>query len=260
MLNNLNVKSLILPLTTLLCVLGIVGLQKQYLNLVLLSKNNLDSLKEQSEQTIAIEAQKKLPAFGFSNLIADWNYLKFCQYFGDTEARQVTGYPLVTDYFELIVKHDPHFVKAYLALSSANSLFAAQPEKTVAFMNTVLDKISPQISEYSFLLWTYKATDEILFLADLQAAQKSYEQAAKWAEIQDDDAGKEIANRYRQTAKFLSGNPDSVQAQISAWVTVLSSSQDNKTKQHAISKIKNLGGDVIVNSNGQVKIKVPEKV
>ena len=259
MFNN-KIKSLVSYIVIWLGFISVVGLQKQYFDLIQSSKDNLDYLKEQSEEKVAVETQKKLPAFGFNNLIADWNFLKFVQYFGDNEARNVTGYPLVTDYFELVAKNDPRFVEAYLALSSANSLFAAQPEKTVSLMSEILANISPEISEYSFLLWTYKATDEILFLGDLEAAQKSYEQAAKWVEVQEDEAGKELASRYRGTAAFLASNPDSTQAQISAWVTVLSSSQDNKTKQHAISKIKDLGGDVIVNDDGQVKIKMPEKV
>ena len=37
---------------------------------------------------------KNLPSFGFDNLIADWTFLKFLQYFGDDEARDVTGYDL----------------------------------------------------------------------------------------------------------------------------------------------------------------------
>lgn len=239
--------------------IGLVKIQQNYLSVVQ-NKESINAFQEQQSLRAMVELQKKMPAFGFDNLLADWNYLQFIQYFGDGEAREQTGYPLVTDYFVVAVKNDPRFFEAYLFMSSANSLFAAQPEKTVDLMNKVLDNISPEMPGYPFLVWTYKATDEILFLGDLEAAKNSYQQAAKWAEMRSDEVGDRWADRYRQTAKFLAGNPDSTQAQISAWVSVLSNNQDIRTKRYAIEKLEGLGAEVSFTDDGRVKIKVPDKV
>lgn len=238
---------------------GLVKLQKQNLTAI---KNNqaIDAFQEQQNLKAIVELQKKMPAFGFDNLLADWNFLQFIQYFGDGEAREQTGYPLISDYFEVAVDNDPRFINAYFSFSSANSLFAAQPEKTVALMSKVLDNISPEMPGYPFLVWTYKATDEILFLGDLEAAQNSYEQAAQWAETRDDEIGDRWAARYRQTAQFLASNPDSIQAQVSAWVMVLSNNQDLKTKQYALKKLEELGATVTYTNDGGVKVKVPDRV
>ena len=256
---TINLKNAVLSnLALLVMTIGLIKIQKQHLIAIKNSEVN-NAFQKQKNLKAMVEVQKKMPTFGFSNLLADWTFLQFIQYFGDGEAREQTGYSLISDYFEVAVDNDPLFIKAYLAFSSANSLFAGNPEKTVTLMNKVLDSISPEMSGYPFLVWTYKATDEILFLGDLEAAQNSYEQAAKWAEIREDEVGDRWAARYRQTAQFLANNPDSIQAQISAWVMVLSNNQDLKTKQYALKKLEELGAEVTYTADGIVKIKVPDK-
>jgi hypothetical protein len=241
------------------CCLSLIKLQqKQLFQNVLIEDKKTHSEQEQSLKA-AINLQRNLPTFGLNNLIADWNYLQFIQYFGDGEAREVTGYSLVTDYFEVAVNKDPLFTQSFLSFSAANSLFAGQPNKTVKLINQVLESASPDLPGYPFLLWTYKATDEILFLGNLGAAKNSYEQAAEWASMRNDDLGKEMSSRYLATAKFLASNPNSTDAQIGAWVNVLSQAQDLKTQQHAIKQLEKLGAEVSITKEGEIKITRPEK-
>jgi hypothetical protein len=247
-------------LTSLSLIIGTAGI-------IALQNNNLQAKKSAKEQTsyleqeqalkAKIEIQKRAPTFGLNNLIADWNYLQFIQYFGDGEARAVTGYSLVTDYFEVAVDKDPYFTQSFLSFSAANSLFAAQPRKTVELIDKVLESATPDLPGYPFLLWTYKATDEILFLGDLNAAKNSYEKAAEWASLRNDDIGKEMTARYLTTAKFLASNPDSTSAQIGAWANILSQAQDRKTQQYAISELKILGAEVSITNDGKINISRP---
>jgi hypothetical protein len=241
------------------CFLSLIKLQQKQLSQNVLTQDKNTYLKQEQYLQTAVKIKQKIPAFGFDNLFADWNYLKFIQYFGDAEAREVTGYSLVTDYFEVAVDKDPFFTQSFLSFSAANSLFAAQPQKTVKLINQVLESASPDLPGYPFLLWTYKATDEILFLGNLGAAKNSYEQAAEWASMRNDDIGKEMSNRYLATAKFLASNPNSTDAQIGAWVNVLSQAQDLKTQQHAIKQLEKLGVEVSVTKAGEIKIIRPEK-
>jgi hypothetical protein len=209
---------------------------------------------EEQSLKFALNVQRKLPSFGFSNLIADWAFLKYVQYYGDGVARQVTGYSLIPDFFETMVSADPRFVEAYLSLSTANSIFAGRPDKTVPLMNRVLKAISPKTSPLAYYAWIYKGFDEILFLGDIKAAQKSYEMAAKWAKI----AGAETSAANTQaTARFLASNPDPKTAQISAWTMILTTVPDLKTQEYASAKIKELGGQVIVDSSGRLQVKIP---
>jgi hypothetical protein len=229
--------------------------ENKYQDIINAKQNTDFHLEEKKLQTI-LNFQKTMPSFGFDNLISDWHFLQFIQYFGDAEARDNTGYSLVTDYFELMVDRDPRFIKAYLTLSTANSMFAGKPEKTISLMNRILSSLSPDAEDYPFLIWTYKAADEILFLGDLKAAQQSYETAAKWASLSKDDLARQVAKNYQKTAQFLSTNPDSRSAMISAWFTLLPTAKDPKIKQHILDKLKGLGAEVVINNKGEFLIRM----
>lgn len=246
--------------TALVCLTGVVFFQKQYDSQTIASQDNINYFQQEEILKTALDIQKKLPSFGFSNLIADWNFLQYIQYSGDREARQETGYPLVTDYFEIIVEKDPRFISGILSLSTDNSLFAGRPDRTVSLMNQVLNYISPENFPMGYYVWTYKAVDEILFLGDLKAAKNSYQKAAKWASLQKDPTWEIAVTRAKETAQFLATNPDSNKAQIYAWFDVLSAARDDKTKQRALQQVKALGAKIIITETGELQIKLPTEV
>ncbi|MBR8827883.1 MAG: hypothetical protein DSM107014_08275 [Gomphosphaeria aponina SAG 52.96 = DSM 107014] len=250
-------KIIIQILTLLFLMTGVISLQKLYINQIN-SQATGDYFKEEKELKTLVEIQKKMPSFGFDNLIADWNFLQFIQYFGDTPGRNKTGSSLISDYFEVVVKRDPRFVEALMILSPANSIYGGKPEKTVVFMDEALKHITPEIHPYASLIWSYKAVDELLFLGDGKAAQHSYEMAAAWALQRGDEIGKEMADRNLETARFLADNPDSKKAQISSWALILSNAPDEQTRQRAIEEIRSLGGDILVTPSGGLQIKMPE--
>lgn len=238
-------------------------------NILLLQKNSLKKVdtvedkeyyqKEQIAFDNNAKIRKQMPSFGFNNLIADLAFLKFVQYFGDGEARQVTGYSTVTDYFEDIVNRDPNFIQSHLVMSASNSLFAGRPEKTVQFINKALENVDKDVPNYPFLLWTYKAADEILFLGDIKAAKHSYEMAARWARQHEEvELGNEMAGRYDKTAKYLASDPDPTQAQFGAWMSILYSTRDSKTQNHILDRLKELGAEVNISPNGKFEIKPPK--
>ena len=241
------------PLVSLALVVFLQGRHLAHLQ----NNPKVNYAREEQSLKFALDVQRKLPSFGFSNLIADWTFLRYVQYYGDGVARQVTGYSLIPDFFETMVSTDPRFVKAYLSLSTANSIFAGRPDKTVPLMNRVIKAISPKTSPLAYYIWIYKGFDEILFLGDIKAAQKSYEMASKWASI----AGAKVAAANTQsTARFLASNPDTKTAQIAAWAMILSTVPDEKTKEYASAKIKELGGEVMINSSGQIQVKMPNSI
>lgn len=256
----MKIKFLIPFVFIVFCGLGIVFFQQKYVKTNIENKTTqVDYFQEEEKNKTSLTLQKKLPTFGFSNLLADWQYLQLIQYFGDNLARDKTGYPLVTDYFELISKYDPRFIDAYFLLSTANSIYAGKPEKTVEFLNKILAQITPEVNPLAFNLWTYKGVDEILFLGDISEAQKSYEKSAQWALTRGDDTGKAIAKQRLETAQFLAENPDSKKAQVSAWANILNSVFDDKTRQMAINKIRSLGGEVNISQDGKIQVKLPKE-
>jgi len=204
-----------------------------------------------------LQVLQSVPTFGFDNLVADWVFLNFLQYFGDDEARARTGYDLSPEYFEVIVRRDPRFVRGYLFLSQSTSLFAALPKRAIALMERGLTTLTPQIPPNSYYVWRYKGIDELLFLGDAQAAQHSFQQAANWASQHPDPNSQQVAQLSQSMANFLAENPRSQLALVGAWSMVLQSAVDDRTRQRAIAQIKELGGTFETDDQGRTTIRFP---
>jgi tetratricopeptide (TPR) repeat protein len=247
---------------TLLSIVVVGILQVPQLN-HLISRGKTASLEvlqqEQESEKLHLNLIQKTPAFGYDNVLADWVFLNFLQYFGDDEARTRTDYSLSPKYFEIIVNRDPRFLGAYLGLSTSISLYAGMPEKSVALMEKGLKSMSPQSPPQSYYVWRYKGIDELLFLGNAQAARQSFEKAAEWASNYSDEESKYIAALSGKTAQFLSRNPQSKFAQVNTWAMVLTNTTDARARKIAISRIEALGGKVIVTPEGAVKIRLPPK-
>ena len=121
-------------------------------------------------------------------------------------------------------------------------------------MEKGLAYLSPIILPRSYYVWRFKAIDELLFLGDGDAAKQSFEKAAEWARQSPDEEAPFIAEISSQTAQFLTDNPVSRSAQISAWAQVLVSARDAETQQIVTERIEALGGTVVVNEGGQVSV------
>ncbi|OKH18616.1 hypothetical protein [[Limnothrix rosea] IAM M-220] len=257
-----QLKSFGLAALVLSCGAAIAVLQQHRLETI----QNADTLtpeivtRQANVEKNNIELWEKFPAFGFDNLLGNWAFLRFLQYFGDSEARAIGDYRLSADFFDVVVEHDPWFTESYFYLSGSSSLFAGTPERTVEILEKGLAEMTPLQPDGSQFLWRMKAIDEHLFLGDIDNAIKSYLTAAEWAGYHDDMKSRDAASRSRETAAFLIRDPRSVRAQVTAWVTLLSNSRDNVTRQRAINELEKLGVELRINDNGSVTYSIPEEV
>src|SRR4028119_1932256 len=106
-------QSLAVSIVALLSVTAIAVLQVPQLNYLRNKAKSTSSealQKEIDSEKVRLDLLRKIPAFGLDNLLADWVFLNFLQYFGDDEARQLTGYRLSPDYFEVIIDREPRFL------------------------------------------------------------------------------------------------------------------------------------------------------
>jgi hypothetical protein len=248
--------------TACLCILGVGLLQFPHMQQLISHQKtaSLETLeKEINTEKLRLNLLQQMPSFGYNNLIANWVYLDFLQYFGDDEVRGKTGYSLSPEYFEVILKQDPRFLEAYLGLSTSTSMYAAMPERSIALMNKGIKSLSPWVPYKSYYVWRYKGIDELLFLGDSQNAKQSFQEAANWASKHTDEESKQVAEFSQKTAEFLKRNPDSKYAQIATWMMVLNNQVDEKTRQRAINAIEALGGKVIQNPDGSTRIKLPQQ-
>ena len=249
-------------LIALLCVLGVVFLQIPQLNKLKSSQKTTSSetlKREIQSEKLRLNLLRQLPTFGFDNLVSNWIFINFLQYFGDDEARKKTGYSLSPEYFEVILERDPYFLQAYLFLSSSTSLYAGMPERSVALMKKGLKSLTPKVPDKSYYVWRYKGIDELLFLGNSQAAKHSFEMAVQWASTYSDEESKQVAAISRQTAEFLARNPNSKSAQIAAWTMVLNNPIDASTQKLAIRRIVALGGKVSITPQGVVQVTSPKE-
>ncbi|MGG6296089.1 hypothetical protein ACQ4M4_17010 [Leptolyngbya sp. AN02str] len=201
-------------------------------------------------QRARLNVLRSLPSFGFQNLIANWTFLNFLQYFGDKELRQRTDYSLSPEFFDIVLSRDPRFWQAYQFVSTSTSMYAGQPERAVGIMNQSLQYVTPEAPPQAFYAWRIKGIDELLFLGDIPAAQQSFETAAAWAEASSLPEAASVADFSRQTAAFLANNPDSRFAQFSAWFMVLQTAPDDETRAIAVQRIESLGGAIVQNEDG----------
>ncbi|ALF53082.1 hypothetical protein ACX27_09860 [Nostoc piscinale CENA21] len=258
---RLSYQALITPLVACFSVLGVSALQFPRLQSLLTNQQDvsLEVLqKDIKAENLRLNLLKEIPSFGYDNLMANWVYLNFLQYFGDDEVREKTGYSLSPKYFDIIIKNDPKFLGAYVGLSTSTSLYAAMPERSIKLMEEGLRSMTPQVPEKSYYIWRYKGTDELLFLGNSQAAQNSFSMAANWANNYSDPESKYITHNSYQTALFLSKNPDSRYARIATWAMILSNGVDEKTRKRVVREIEALGGKVISTPEGN-KITFPPK-
>ena len=245
LLARLNKTSKLLSsLAPFVCLAGIVILQGQQYKKSVQKLNTADYLAQEREQAKLVDWQKRSPNLGFGNLKADLTYLNFVQYFGDENARKTIGYKLVPNYFDAITHSDPQFTQAYLRLAVANSMYAGDPEATIALTERGLEAIAPE-SEDAALLWTSKGLDELLFMGDKKAAVESYKMAEEWTALAKGDRAEDLEIKDLETVLQSTTEIDLKEAQIRAWSSVLVHIRDNRRRGEIIDKIGELKAEII---------------
>jgi len=213
--------------------------------------------QETQQEALRLKMLKTLPSFGFDNLIADWTFLKFLQYFGDDEARDITGYSLSLDYFDIITRRDPRRVEIYPFLSVAVSFYQAKPEIAVQLMERGTSALSPQIDPQAWTVWRNKGLDELLLLGDIPESIRSHEMAADW--VEQTPKGRELAQIFRGTAEFLRRDPDSVPVRFAAWSTVYAQTKDKIVRLRAKQALVKLGAQVQKDRDGKESFILPAR-
>ena len=238
----------------ILAMVGVVMLQRSRLNQPSLWIENPAQAMEQ--ENIKLQMLKQTPSFGFDNLLANWVFLNFLQYYGDEPARQKTGYGLSPEYFDIITRRDPRFTMAYLFLSGSVSHQLGKPELAVAMMQRGTDALSPQIDDAAFQVWRLKALDQLLLLGDIPGAINSFERAADWTK---GTSYAEVEPILRGTANFLRTDPNSKPVRVLAWGSIYEQALalgDKQTEARARQEILALGGR-IVEKDGNVIVLPP---
>lgn len=259
-LRRIGLEWLLPLLLVAICITAIGAMQTPRLAQLKLESQTISAAKiDRGTQAEAarLALLKKMPPFGFDNLLASWTFLNFVQYFGDSAARAKSDYRLSPDYFEIILDRDPRFVQAYPFLSTSSSLYAGLPERSTAIMERSLAQLKPNLPPDAFYGWRQLGIDQLLFLGDSAAARRSFETAAAWAKQSSLPGSDQVAAFSEQTAAFLARNPNSKSAQVAVWAMVLTNAPDDRTRKTALDRIQSLGGQVIPEADGSFRVVAP---
>jgi hypothetical protein len=269
-----------------ICMGTALALQLPRLNQKIAGQTPETDRQQVEQEKTRLRLLKQVPAsgFGFNNVIADFTFLSFLQYFGDDKARieSKTGYGISPNYFEVIVDRDPRFLYSYIFLSTSGSIYAGKPRQAVELLGKATKSLSPEQMPYAYTVWRRKGVDELLFLGDVKASLASHLKAAEWAEKANKKLGPDlnfgprglpevdtIAPRLRGTAEFLRNSLDSKdkekvaknikRARIASWGDVLQNAVDKKTLEIATSELNKLDMDVKIKEDGTLQV-VPRQV
>ncbi|MCT0255087.1 hypothetical protein [Synechocystis sp. CS-94] len=239
---------------------GIVTIQNMSLGNVQNRLSEEDYEKLSQDEAIQLNLLHRSPSIGFDNIIADWVYLGFIQYFGDTPVRNQTGYGLLPEYYQVLVDKDPLFTDALSKLDVATSLFAGQPQVSAQLLGEALSKMPKKFITkiQPYYLWRAKGNNELLFLGNTDEAKESYRQSIDWAKAYGDEEGQKMVRISENSLRILEAKPDSKEARIGAWVGVLANRPDEKTVKRVIDEIEKLGGTVKIESDGRITVSLPK--
>lgn len=210
------------------------------------------------QEQLRLQLLQQAPSFGFDNLLGDWVFLNFLQYYGDDEARSKTGFGLSPKYFDIITRRDPRFTMAYLFLSSSVSYQLGQPAVAIAMMQRGTDALSPEIDDQAFQVWRFKGLDQLLLLGDTAGAIQSFDKAADWTR---GTSYAEVEPILRSIASFLRTDPNSKPVRVMAWSSVYEQANatgDQQTAARAKREILALGGR-FVERDGKLLIIPPPR-
>ncbi|UBF25804.1 hypothetical protein K9N68_30370 [Kovacikia minuta CCNUW1] len=234
-----------------IALVGVIAMQRAQLNRPSLWAS--DPQQAEKQEAVRLDLLNKTPTFGFSNLMADWTFLNFLQYYGDTPVREKTGYALSPKYFDIITRLDPRFEDVYLFLSGTLSYQLGEPKQAIRMIDRGIAALSPTINPKSFQLWRFKGLDQLLLLGDIPGSIRSHEMAAKWAQGTPDQS---LVPIFQQVVDFLRKDPDSVPVRLQSWATIYSQAaevKDKQTQERAKQEIEKLGWQLQV-KNGRLHL------
>ncbi|NJK33832.1 MAG: hypothetical protein HC919_02175 [Oscillatoriales cyanobacterium SM2_2_1] len=225
-----------------------------------------------SQEAARLNLIEQLPprGLGYNNMLANYAFLQFLQYFGDDVARvqHRTGYGLSARYFDVVITRDPRFDYSYIYLSTSVSMYAAEPSRAIALYGQGLKSLDPTKQPYAYTVWRRKAVDQLLFLGDAAGARQSYLMAADWAdratfgrnalpetEFVPGTQERFVSRLSRQSAEWLRDGRDLRQAQIAAWTLVVTSVVDQQSLKRAIAELDRLGMLVDLDEQGQIRVR-----
>lgn len=239
---------------------GIIKLQQPQLQQ--LSARDVASAEDQRQEALNLSLMNRSPSFGFDNVLANWAFLNFVQYDGDTATRKMVGYALAPNYFDMITRLDPRFVDSYIFLSGIMSYQMGMPKEAIALMDRGTSALTPKDHPKAFLVWRLKGLDQLLMVNDLNASQFSYDQAGDWALASSDASVRDVGPIFKQTAEFIRTDPNNKTMLLWSWSSIYDQAvvtRDQVTRARAREMLLKIGAIERNDEKGNIYFELPPK-
>lgn len=240
-----------------IAIAGVISIQSERLRQPSITLETPQQAEQQ--ERVRLNLLSKMPSFGFDNMVANWTFLNFVQYYGDVPARKATGFSLAPQYFDILTRRDPRFVDSYLFVSGTISHQLGNPNLALQLMKRGTDALTPQVHPKAFSVWRFAGLDQILLLGDLPGASRSFEMGAKWAA--ESEEYKQFAPNFQATADFLKTNPAIEPVRFEAWSVVYEDARslgDQQSVERARRELLKMGGIERKNEQGETVFVMPE--
>lgn len=193
-------------------------------------------VEQDSSEEITLDTLEKLPNLGNRNLVADFLWLRFSQYFGDTQARAKSGYGLSYKYLKAITDKDPHFANAYRI---ANLAIAYKMGRTDLAEALLIKGIRANPDAY--LLWQARGFLHFLYTGDIAKAVYSFRRNAGLAVAVGGNRLQYWGNYWFAMSRYLEVSKSNVWTRRQIWMEVYTNASDAITKGLALAQLGKLG-------------------
>jgi tetratricopeptide (TPR) repeat protein len=217
-------------LLTILCCLPVFWMQARA------TQQHGDTIQQDSSEETTLNTLAKLPNFGNRNLVADFLWLRFSQYFGDTQARAKSGYGLSYKYLETITNKDPHFENPYRI---ANLAIAYRMGR-VDLADTLLVK-GIRENPNAYLIWQARGFLHFLYTGDIAKAVYCFRQNAGLAVAVGGNRLQHWGNYWFAMSRYLEVSKSNVWTRRQIWMEVYANSSDASTQELALAQLNKLG-------------------
>lgn len=165
----------------------------------------------------------KIFSLGNERLLADYYWLVFIQYFGDTAERKKDKYKHAYDYLDLITKLDPGFMQAYWLAAFAIGAEAKQPDEAAKIIDRGI-----LVLKDNWQIYFAAGANQYLFKHDTERAAYYYGLASKLP-----GAPPWLANQ----AELMRAKIPAIIKEIRMWTNIYESGQGTVVKETARYKL-----------------------
>jgi tetratricopeptide (TPR) repeat protein len=211
----------------------------------LASQRDTHASQQDIREDIVLDTFAKLPDFGNRNLIADFLWLRFAQYFGDTQARARSGYGLNYRYLKTITDRNPHFENAYRV---ANLAVAYRMGRTDLADDLLAKGI--QANPDAYLLWQTRGFLHFLYTGDIAKAVYCFRRNAGLAVAVGGNSQQHWGNYWFAMSKYLEVSKSNTWTRRQIWAEVYANSSDSSTQTLALNQLDKLG--VFLSKDGRM--------